>query len=408
MTISADVARRATNRGTPGRVGDVRRQNLALIMHRLDAAGQMTRAQLATETGLTKASVSSLVADLMSAGLLSEVGLNRVGERGRPGLGVALNTEAAALGMEINVDYIAVGVLDFAGELHFHAVREQHNAGRPPEEVLSSLQSLVDEALEQAGGSGMKIHAGGLAVPGLVDPANGRVLRAPNIGWRDVNVALWAEALVSGASFGTAIFNEANTSALAELWYGHGRDLDNYLYVSGEVGIGGGVIIDSELFEGPGGNAGEIGHVVVDPDGPDCSCGGVGCLERYAGQEAILAQAGVEGGNTVERMGALRVSLESQDAAALAAVERAGHHLGVATASTLRMLNLDAVVLGGHFAQLERWIVPAFRGSVNRHAPALLAEDRILVSKLGPTAAVMGAAGSRIRSVLQKPYELFS
>ncbi|GAB3523868.1 ROK family transcriptional regulator [Arthrobacter monumenti] len=407
MTTSADAALRTTNRGTPGRVGDVRRQNLALIMHRLDAAGQMTRAQLAAGTGLTKASVSSLVADLMSAGLVSEVGLNRIGERGRPGLGVALNTAAAALGMEINVDYIAVGVLDFAGELHFHAVREEHNAGRPPAEVLSSLKVLADEALEQASDSGMRVHAGGLAVPGLVDPANGRVQRAPNIGWRDVDVAQWADALVPTASFGTAVFNEANTSALAELWYGHGRNLDNYLFISGEVGIGGGVIIGSELFEGPGGNAGEIGHVVVDPNGPECSCGGAGCLERYAGQEAILGQAGVAGNNTVERMTALVESLDNGESAAMAAVERAGHHLGVATASTLRMLNLDAVVLGGHFAQLERWIIPAFKSSVNRHAPTLLTEDRTLVSELGPRAAVMGAAGSRVRSVLQQPYELF-
>lgn len=408
MTTSADTVRRSTSGGTPKRVGDVRRQNLSLIMHRLEEAGQITRAQLAAETGLTKASVSSLVADLMSAGLLSEVGLNRAGERGRPGLGLRLNTAAAALGMEINVDYIAVGVLDFAGNLHFHAVQEQLNSAMPAERVLFSLQELARTALEQAEADGMKIHAGGLAVPGLVEAATRRILTAPNIGWRNVDVAQWADDLVPAGSFGTAVFNEANSAALAELWYGQGRTMDNYLFISGEVGIGGGIIISSELFEGPAGNAGEIGHIVVEPGGPECSCGGSGCLERYAGQEAIFSQAGVDGGNTVERMSALLDSLDKGDARATMAVERAGHYLGVAAASTFRLLNLDAVVLGGHFAALQQWIIPAFRAGVDRHAPALLPADGVVVSGIGSRAAVLGAAGSRIRTVLQQPYELIS
>ncbi|HET7414634.1 MAG TPA: ROK family transcriptional regulator [Arthrobacter sp.] len=408
MSTGVEAAKRSTTQGAPGRVGDVRRRNLSLVLHQLAATGQSTRARVAAETGLTKASVSSLVADLMLAGLVMEVGLNRAAERGRPGLGVALNTAAATLGMEINVDYIAVGVLNFAGELQFHDVREQHNAGRDPEDVLHSLQGLAQQALQQAEAGGLKIHAGGLAVPGLVDTAQGRVLNAPNIRWRNVDIAQWAGSLIPAGSFGTAVFNEANSAALAELWYGRGRGMDNYLFISGEVGIGGGIVISSELFDGPGGNAGEIGHIVVDPEGPECSCGGSGCLERYAGQDALFAHAGIEGDDDAARMAGLLEALRRGDGQAVAAAERAGHYLGVAASSTFRLLNINAAVLGGNFATLERWIAPAFRASVENHAPGLLAADDVVISGLGRQAALMGAAGSRIRAVLDHPYVLLN
>lgn len=406
MATDVDAAKRSTTQHAPGRVADVRRRNLSLVLRQLEEYGQSTRARVAAETGLTKASVSSLVADLMSAGLVMEVGLNRAAERGRPGLGVALNSAAATLGMEINVDYIAVGVLDFTGELQFQDVRENRNAGRDPEEVLHDLQDLAQQVLQQAEAAGLKVHAGGLAVPGLVDTARGLVLNAPNIRWRNVDIAQWAETLIPAGSFGTTVFNEANSAALAELWYGHGRGLDNYLFISGEVGIGGGIIISSELFDGPGGNAGEIGHIVVDPDGPECSCGGSGCLERYAGQDAVFARAGIEGSNDVERMAALLQALNDGDERVLAAVTQAGHYLGVAAASTFRLLNINAAVLGGNFAALERWIAPAFRESVESHAPGLLMVDDVVISGLGRKAAVMGAAGSRIRTVMEHPYAL--
>ncbi|GAB3268400.1 ROK family protein [Arthrobacter pigmenti] len=406
MATDVDAAKRSTTQGAPGRVADVRRRNLSLVLRQLAEGGQSTRARVAAETGLTKASVSSLVADLMSAGLVMEVGLNRAAERGRPGLGVALNSAAATLGMEINVDYVAVGVLNFAGELQFHDVHEQRNAGRDPEEVLYSLQDLAQWALQQADAAGLKVHAGGLAVPGLVDTARGVVLNAPNIGWRNVDIAQWAETLIPAGTFGTAVFNEANSAALAELWYGHGRGLGNYLFISGEVGIGGGIIINSELFDGPGGNAGEIGHMVVDPDGPECSCGGFGCLERYAGQDAIFARAAIEGDNDTERMDRLMQVLDDGDEPALAAVTRAGHYLGVAASSTFRLLNINAAVLGGNFAALERWMAPALRESVERHAPGLSTAGDIVISGLGRQAAVRGAAGSRIRTVMEHPYAL--
>ena len=397
---------RLEDRPTPGRVGDVRKQNLALVLRNVHAGTQTTRAQLAAETGLTKASVSSLVADLLGVGLLTEVGITRDGERGRPGVGLALNPLRGALGAEVNVDYLGVGVVDLNGNLHFQETVERHNSGSSPEEVLGALRLLTKRAADAALDAGIILLGGGLAVPGLVDPDRNYVATAPNLGWAGVGLSDELGSLLPRSPFGITLSNEANSAALAELWYGQGSSFRAYLYISGEVGVGGGLIIDSQLFTGPAGQAGEIGHTVVQPKGPKCTCGGHGCLETFAGQEAIFSASGIGDGPTGQRMALLLAALAAGDPRALAAVDEAGYYLGVATASTARLMNVDAVVLGGHFSLLEEWIRPALQRSVDEFAPGVVALDAVAFSALRQTAALMGAAGSCLRRALASPQEL--
>ena len=157
--------------------------------------------------------------------------------------------------------------------------------------------------------------AAGWLFPGLVDSASGTVASAPNLHWR--GVALQLDRLLPDAPFGTVLHNEANCAALGELWYGHGLDFQDYLFVSGEVGVGGGLVIGSELFAGPQGQAGEVGHMVVEPSGPGCSCGGHGCLETFAGQEAIFSEAGIPRGHRIRA---------AREARRTARLRRCGRH----------------------------------------------------------------------------------
>ncbi|MCH6471989.1 ROK family transcriptional regulator [Sinomonas terrae] len=392
----------------PGRVGDVRRRNLALVLGSIGPESLATRADIASSTGLTKASVSSLVSELLETGLVEEVGLTRAGERGRPGVGLALDARRGALGAEVNVDYLAVGVVDLHGTLHFHEVAEAVNRGREPAGVVAELSQLVGRCVSAAAEAGMTLLGGGLAVPGLVEPSSGTVLSAPNLGWRDADLSAALAELVPEAPFGVVLSNEADSAALAELWYGHGAALGSYLYVSGEVGVGGGLVMGSELFAGPGGHAGEVGHVVVEPTGRRCSCGGRGCLETVAGQEAILAAAGITNGGstTAARMAALQAALDAGDAQAINAVERAGHYLGIAVVSAARLIDLSAVVLGGHFAALATWLRPALLASLEGFAPGAVAASAVAFSELGTTAALRGAAGAAVRRALAAPYAL--
>lgn len=387
----------------PGRVGDVRRRNLSLVMDSIARTGDAkpSRAQLAAGTGLTKAAVSSLVADLVESGLVSEVGLYRDGERGRPGQGLELSARRGVVGMEINVDYLAVGLVDLGGNLRFHSTVESRNRGLEPEKVMERLGGLAAQAIAAAAAADISILGGGLAVPGLVDEQRNMVLSAPNLHWE--HKELNPRSLLEGAPLGVRLSNEANSAALGELWYGEGRP--DFLYVSGEVGVGGGVIIGSELYTGPGGSAGELGHIVVHPDGPACSCGGAGCLETFAGQEAIFEAAGIPDGLLGGRTQLLLAALTAQELQATQAVHDAGRYLGVALASSARLMDIEAVVLGGHFAVLAEWLRPALLGSLERHAPGLLDPGNLTVSSLEHSGTLLGAAGQVIRSVIESPFE---
>jgi predicted NBD/HSP70 family sugar kinase len=269
----------------------------------------------------------------------------------------------------------------------------------------------------------MQLLGGGLAVPGLVDDATSKVFSAPNVGWE--NVVLDLAALLPDTPLGVRLFNEANAGALAEVRH-RPPGGDDFLFVSGEVGVGGGLLIGSELFTGPEGHAGEVGHMVVVLDGVLCSCGGRGYLETVAGQDAIFAAAGIcapdsaetaidarsTAGRTSnsqslsESMTRLKTALLEGDPAAVEAVARAGRYLGVAVASTVRLLNIYSVVLGGHFAILSQWIMPALRDSLGTYAPGKVAPGNISLSAVGQSGALRGAASSVVRHLLDWPHQL--
>jgi predicted NBD/HSP70 family sugar kinase len=388
-------------------VGDVRRSNLALVLGAIaefPPGLNPSRAQVAAATGLTKASVSSLVLDLLDTGIIREIGLNPQG-RGRPGVGLELSPSRAVMGMEINVDYISAAVVGLAGKVLIREVQERDNRNSPDGPVLAALAVLAAKVRSAAGERGIEVLGGGLAVPGLVDPARSRVLTAPNLGW--ANVDLDPDALLPESPLGVALFNEANAAALAELR--HRPDgASTFLFVSGEVGVGGGIVIGSELFTGPGGHAGEVGHIVVDPDGGRCSCGGTGCLETVAGQDAIVAAAGLAPGG-LSRSAAVSLLLQALEAGepqAVAAVERAGRCLGIALASTARVVNVESVVLGGHFAVLEPWLRVPLLKSLQKYAPGKFGPDQVSVSAVGEPGALLGAAGSVVRSLIDAPHRL--
>jgi predicted NBD/HSP70 family sugar kinase len=208
--------------------------------------------------------------------------------------------------------------------------------------------------------------------------------------------------------------NEANLAALGELWFGGHEDLVDFVHVSGEIGVGGGIVIDGELFRGVRGFAGEIGHVVVQPDGPPCRCGARGCLEQVAGQEAILRSAGLTGavgtsiGQPRGSVAELLARARDGEPETLRAVSEAGRALGMGLSATVNIVDPSTVVLGGLYAALEPWLSKPLLGELGQRAIALRwSPVRVLASRLGPDAAVRGAAGAVVKRVLSEPAAVF-
>jgi predicted NBD/HSP70 family sugar kinase len=371
--------------GTPVRQSTLRAHNLALALRTVaNSVNPPSRAAVAAATGLTRATVSALVDELIAGGLLTEVSPAPRTGAGRPAVGLRPSASGpAGLGLEINVDYRAACVVDLTGAVRHRIVEpgDQSPRGTGPASTaaLAGLAALAEEARRRAEADRLTIAGAALAVPGLV--ADGRVIRvAPNLGWQDVDTAgLLGELPLT-------VENEANLAALGELAAAeHSAD---FVYVSGEIGIGAGIVLGGELYRGARGWSGEIGHIPIDPAGPSCRCGARGCLEQYAGQEAMLRTAGV---SSVAEL-------------ATADLTVAGTALGTALSAVVNLLDVDTVVLGGIYAPLlPRLREPIIAETSRRVLTAGWSPIHLRAATLGPDAAVRGAAGAVLRTVLDNP-----
>jgi predicted NBD/HSP70 family sugar kinase len=389
----------------------VRRHNLGVVLRHVSEHGPRSRATIALETGRNKTTVSSRVTELIGLELLVERGLEQRGTVGRPGQVVELSgSGVVALGLEINVDYLAVRALDLTGAERHRSLDVRDNRRVQVHEVLDRLGALASKALEEVQLEGLRPVGATVALPGLVDAARGALLVAPNLGWNDVAVVDELHERLSGPAFPLAADNEANLAALAELWEGTARGLSDVLYVSGEIGVGAGIIVSGELFRGSQGFGGEFGHMTVDPSGRPCACGSRGCLETLAGLEPLLEAAGLDPADAATTTGSgepvsqLAGRARMGDQQALDALREAGRWLGIGIASAANLLNFQAVVLGGFFAQLATWLAAPIAHELEAHVLASQwGVPRLLPSTLGPEAAVRGAAAQSLRRVLTDP-----
>jgi predicted NBD/HSP70 family sugar kinase len=405
------TAREVHPGGSPARQHGLRSHNLALVLQHIAANEPVTRARIAQATSLTKATVSSLVDDLVSARLVTELGPEARGEVGRPGSALALNRSGfVGVGLEVNVDYVAVCVTDLVGRVRYLRTRPRDNRGQPPARVLGRAVRMTRTAMQAAEAEGLTVAGLAVAVPGLVETGQGLLHVAPNLEWVDVPVAEVLEGRFAPHDPPVIVDNEANLGALGELWFGGHDGLDDFVHISGEIGVGGGIVVGGELFRGASGFAGEVGHVTVQPDGPRCRCGGRGCLEQVAGQEAMLRAAGLTGaaGTSIGQprgpVAELVARARAGEPRTLQAIDSAGHALGIGVAAIVNVVDPGAVVLGGLYASLEPWLrKPLLEELRERVISQSWAPVRVLASRLGPDAAVRGAAGAVVRTVLANP-----
>ena len=383
----------------------VRRANLGVVLRHVASAGSRSRARIAAETGLTRGTVSSLVAELIALGLLRETGetTSPLGV-GRPGVALELADVVVGVGLEVNVDYVAVSVEDLTGAIRYERRAYRENRGSEPGPVLDRLGSAARAALDAAERDGLRPAGVSVAVPGLVEEASGTVVLAPNLGWEHLPVAAELEARLG---LPVHVENESNLAALAEHWAGAAVGVDDFVCVFGEVGVGGGVVLGGRLFRGSHGFGGEFGHVSVDPDGQRCACGSRGCVETLVGQESIARAAGISPvtGRTRSLTDELARRAAEGSPDVVRALSDAGRWLGIALASTFNLLDLQAVVLGGCFGPLSPWLVDAVRGTLEeRSLAARSGSFTVLPSAFGDGAAVRGAAALSLHRVLEQPW----
>ena len=383
------------NHTRPGGTEHLRRQNTALVLRSLRADGAATRTELARRTGLAKATIGTIVAELGTGGAVSEDQSAPSG-RGRPGRPVTLTGESIiGLGFEVNVDYLAAVALDLGGNIRISTIRQVEGAGPPS---VTELLDLAVEIRDTLVADGHKIVGATVTVPGLVEHDNRTIAWAPNLGWEAVDIARQLESRLGDCP--TTVDNDANCAALAEATHGVSTDVHNSLYITGTVGIGAGIVHDNVLLRGGAGFAGEVGHMPIGDHARVCGCGRLGCWETAVGLRAMLAAVGMDEESTPLQTAVAVAERAAHDAQTRAALTSLGHDLGTGLAALAAVLDPAAIVLGGYFVPLGAYVVPAAGAVLAERLPsATIHLPQIRLSSLGIHAAALGAAEGSLAGV---------
>ncbi len=410
----------------------LRRYNLATVLRILRDSGPRSRARIATDTGLNKATVSSLVAELSDLGLVLDGDVERGGGVGRPGQTVEVDGRICGLGTEIDLDYITVLALDLRGEEVYHRRTPVDVQTLGVQRTLDELARAIRETSSEMRNAGRQVAGITVASPGIVETIPGVLRHAPNLGWQEVHVAdelaarLAEPARNGSASTGTdpanghetvspaspiRVDNDANLSALAEYVMGASAGVADLVHLTGDTGVGGGVIADGSLLRGTQGYGGELGHMPIgDPKRP-CGCGRFGCWETTVGFAALLREVADPSDWVTDtsvdlevRLAEIRRRAQLGDGRTLRGLEVIGTGLGLGAAIIVDLLNPRVIALGGYFAVLGDLFLQPMEAELNKRAVAPgRGGCRIELSSLGFSAACRGGAHVALEAVLTDP-----
>jgi N-acetylglucosamine repressor len=358
--------------------------NERLVVRTLYDLGPISRAEVARLTGLTRTTVSDVVAALIDDGVVREIGRGPSSGGKAPILLEVDQDARLVVGLDLAEERFAGSLVNLRGEIR--RTVELPVAGRDGDDAVQLVFDLLDELLE---GVAAPLLGIGIGTPGLVDSRTGTIRRAVNLDWRDLPLGA-----IVGERYDVPVnvANDSQAAALAEYTYAGGDRVPNLIAIRVGRGVGAGLILRGALFQGDGSGAGEIGHVVVDDGGERCRCGRTGCLETVAGMRAIERDASAAAGRPVDLV-EIRESIDAGERWAISIADEAGAALGRSIAGLIGALDVQRVVLLGPVTELgDPWLA-AVRREASSRALALLADDvRIDIGAPTTNVVVRGAS----------------
>ncbi|GAB2949509.1 ROK family protein [Nonomuraea fastidiosa] len=385
----------------------LRQRNLSEVLRRVHKEGAVSRAALSRWMGLNRSTIMDLTAELAAAGLVREGVPDRRGRAGRPSIVVMPEQESLyGLAFDVAVDRLIAARVGLGGRVLARREAVRARAGVDLEDVVGVLAAFGRELVAEAGPDALCVGIGA-SYCGLIRRADGTVRYGPHLGWVD---QAFGPELAAGLGLGlpVEVGNEAHLGAVAEHVRGAGRDVDNLIYLHGDVGVGGGIIVGGRLLDGDGGYGCELGHMLVNPfDGRPCLCGSRGCLEAEVGEEALLGYAG-RAGELFGREGirAVVALAATGDARAQDALDRVGDWLGVGIVNLINLFNPALVVFGGMLRDVYPGAAPRVRERVDAHVlPVSRERVRLAVTALGDDTTLAGAAELAFANLLENPLD---
>jgi glucokinase-like ROK family protein len=385
----------------------IKTHNLRAVLLTLLRHPQVSRVRIAELTGLSTTTVTNLITELLDQGIVAEDGMEQIDEPrgvGRPRTALRLVPEARhAVGIHIGVGNVYVAMTDlFARPLHDPLVLD-HPVDRSADDVLATTMTLVEQAITQHDVNPKNIVGVGVGASGLVDSETGVNVLAPNLDWHEVPIRDQVEARLGLPVF---VDNNVRAMALAEALFGAAQDVPVLAFVYARIGVGAGFVIGGQLYRGRAG-AGEIGHMLIEPDsGVQCRCGNTGCLETLVSEPAVIRQAQRIVTQHPDSLLAeywqdtTRPPIERIFAAARAGdeptrvmLDTRARYMGIGLANLVNTLSPELIILGGIFAQGADVLFPMTQATLRRCAFANMGADvRLQTPTFGQNAGMVGAA----------------
>jgi predicted NBD/HSP70 family sugar kinase len=372
----------------PTSPADLRQSNRERVLHLLRAQGAMTQAQLARASGLSPATVSSIARELREEGWVQPVGA--AGKRTALSLS---RTAGVAVGIDFDHSHVRVAIADLAHNVLAEA-SEPLDVDHEADEGIGLAGKLVRELLHDVGAGPERVTGVGMGLPGPLRRDTGQIGDSAILpGWIGARPE---EMMSEELGLDVRVENDANLGALAEIVWGAGRGCSELLYVKVASGVGAGLVLNGRLYEGHAGTAGEIGHVTVDESGPVCRCGNRGCLEVYAGADAVLDPLRRRHGARITLRQVIALAQEG-DLGCRRVIADAGRSLGLAIGGTCNLLAPERVIVGGELAAAGEILLEPLRAIAQRSAIASLRATPVLQGVLGDRAEVLGAVALVLR-----------
>ncbi|HHW11091.1 MAG TPA: ROK family protein [Firmicutes bacterium] len=378
----------------------IKQVNRSLVLDLIRQRGPISKADVKQITGLNFTTVTNAVKDLISQGLVQEIGYGTSSGGRRPML-LTLNPEARyVIGCHLQSTELIVGLYDLVGRLLYSESHSKLPADTP-EMVVDRIRTGMYNLLAKAEVDIKKVEGMGVAAPGPLDAENGVLYTPPNmLGWHNVPLKQMLEQATGVPVF---VDKDGNAAAVGEVWFGKGKGVRNLIFIIVDDGIGAGIVVHGQLYRGSNTGAGEIGHITIDLDGPRCSCGNYGCLEAIASGFALVRKAGeaIRRGATSQltphlnniTLSQLLTAADAGDKLACDLLEECGRLLGIAIANVVNMYNPELIVLGGKLIQHSPLVFHRAQELAHNRAFSVLAEKvRIIPATLGDKYLLAGAA----------------
>lgn len=370
----------------------VKKKNKEIVLRTIITNAPISRADIAQHSGLNKATVSSLVNELIEEEFIYESGPGESSGGRRPVMLLFNKKAGYSIGLDIGVNYILGIVTDLEGNVVYEKHKSIHNLSF--DEIIHLTIETIKNLIEHTPQSRYGVIGIGIGVPGIVDKS-GKVLLAPNLKWKNVDLL---DIIYREFDYPIIVENEANAGAYGEIRFGAGVNFHNVIYISAGIGIGVGIILKGELYKGMNGYSGESGHMTIVVDGEKCRCGNSGCWEAYASEHALLHQAKhILPDATLEEL--IKMAEENKNVKDI--FQQIGSYLGIGISNLIKTFNPQQIIIGNRLAKAKHLIEQPTIKSINEHTLDFHQKDlQINFSKLSIYSAALGVSAFAIENFL--------